>query len=58
MQDIGLALSNIMSDKQCSSIYAFFLLSEKEEGDKNGIYKLQSESDKETCMRLRDTCNI
>lgn len=58
MQDIGLALSNIMSDKQCSSIYAFFLLSEKKEGDKNGIYKLQSESDKETCRRLRDTRNI
>jgi hypothetical protein len=54
MQDIGTALTRIMRDKQCSSIYAFFLLTEKKEGDINGIRKLQSEPEKKTGRRL---CN-
>ena len=54
MQDIGTALSNIMLDKQCSSICAFFLLSEKKEGVSNGLCQVQSESEKKTGRRLRD----
>lgn len=58
MQDIGLALNTIMRDKQCSSIYAFFLLSDKKEGDRDGIHKLQSKSNQKTGRRLRDTGNF
>lgn len=54
MQDIGVALNRIMLDKQCSPVYAFFLLSEKQkEGGTDGLYKLQSESKKKTGRRLR-----
>ena len=56
MQDIGKALDEIMRSRQCSSIYAFLLLSEnKKEGGKDGICKLQSKSTKETGRRLRNT---
>jgi hypothetical protein len=42
-----------MQDKQCSPIYAFLILSEKE-GDKNVLHKLQSQSEAKTGRRLRD----
>ena len=59
MQDIGVALNQIMLDKQCSPVYAFFLLSANQrEGSTDGIHKLQSESKKEIGRRLRDTCNF
>lgn len=55
MQDIGNALSAIMQTKQCSSIYAFFLLSGKQkEGEVDGLYKLQSQPKEKTGGRL---CN-
>ena len=59
MQDIGTALNTIMQDKQCSSIYAFLILSQSEkEGDEDGICKLQSKSGKEIGRRLRNTSNF
>lgn len=59
MQDIGKALNTIMQNKQCSSIYAFLLLSkDREEGDADGIHKLQSEPTKKTCRRLRYKSDI
>ena len=58
MQDIGFALNSIMQDKQCSSIYAFFLLSEKKEGEEDGIHKLQSKPKKKVGRRLCHTSNF
>lgn len=58
MQDIGLALNTIMRDKQCSPICAFFLLSEKREGDRYGIHKLQPESKTEVGRRLCNKSNF
>lgn len=58
MRDIGSTLSNIMSDKQCSSICAFFLLSEQKVGDKDGLCKLQPKPKKKTGRRLRDKSNF
>lgn len=59
MQDIGKALNTIMQNKQCSSIYAFLLLSEDmKEGEAGGIRKLQSESETEISRRLRYKSNI
>lgn len=40
MQDISNDLVYIMSEKDCSSVYALFLLQE----DKEDVYTLQSES--------------
>ncbi len=55
MQDIGNALNDIMRMKQCSPIYAFLLLSQKqEEGDEDGVHKLQSKPEKKVSRRL---CN-
>ncbi len=58
MTDISSALTVIMQDKQCSPIYALFLLSEKRVGENNGLHKLQSESKKKTGRRLRDKSNF
>lgn len=58
MRDIGSALNIIMREEQCSPIYAFFLLSNKKEGDEDGIHKLQSESSKKIGRRLRDKSNF
>ena len=59
MQDIGKALNTIMQNKQCSSIYAFLLLSkDREEGDADGICKLQFEPTKKTGRRLRYKSDI
>lgn len=44
MEDIGKALKAIMHLNQCSSTRAFFLLTYPEEGDRNGLYQLQSKS--------------
>lgn len=55
MKDISLALNNIMQAEQCSSIYAFFLLTEKtKDGDRDGICKLQSKSSEKTGGGLRN----
>lgn len=54
MQDIGEALNTIMQEKQCSPVYAFFLLSESQrEGGKDGLRELQSKSEKKISRRLR-----
>lgn len=59
MKDIGLALNQVMQNKQCSPICAFVLLSEnREEGDRHGIRKLQSKSETKTGRRLCDTGNF
>lgn len=59
MQDIGNALNTIMQNKQCSSIYAFLLLSkDKEEGDADGIHKLQPKSKTKISRRLRYKSDI
>ncbi len=47
MQDIGQVLQETMRKEQCSSLRAFFILSEDKE-KQHGIYILQSESDKKT----------
>ena len=54
MQDISVALDIIMRDKQCSPIYAFFLLSQTKEGGQDGLHKLQSKSKKKVGRRLCD----
>ena len=54
MRDIGNALNEIMRNENCSPICAFFLFTQ-EEGDKNGIYKLQSESSEKVSRRLCHT---
>ena len=56
MVDISSALQFQMQEKQCSPIYAFFLLSE--EGDKDGIRLLQSQSKTKSGRRLRDKGNF
>lgn len=59
MVDIGNVLNNIMKAKECSPVYAFFLLAEDtKEGDTDGICNLQPEPKKETRGRLRDKSNI
>lgn len=56
MRDISSALNNIMQKEQCSSIYAFFLLTEKtKDGENDGIRELQSKSSEKTGRRLRNT---
>lgn len=56
MRDISSALNNIMRTEQCSSIYAFFLLTEKtKDGENDGIRELQSKSSEKTGRRLRNT---
>lgn len=52
MRDIGMLLSDIMEDTKCSSICAFFLLSEKKVGDSCGVHKLQPKSETKTSGRL------
>lgn len=58
MQDIGSALSDIMLDKQCNAVCAFFLLSKKEEGQTDGVCKLQPKSSKKIGRRLCDKSHI
>ncbi len=58
MKDIGNALTMIMQDEKCTSIRALFLLSELNEGDENGLCKLQSKSGSQTRRRLRDTSHF
>lgn len=58
MKDIGNALNFIMQDEKCSSIRAFFLWAESNEGGENGIHKLQSKSSTQTCRGLRDKSHI
>ena len=58
MQDIGVMLDKIMQDKQCSPVYALFLLHEENERKKHGIHKLQPESGEKTCRRLRDKSRV
>lgn len=59
MVDIGNVLNDIMKAKECSPVYAFFLLAEDtKEGDTDGICNLQPKSKKETRRRLRDKSNI
>lgn len=59
MVDIGNVLNNIMKAKDCSPVYAFFLLAEDtKEGDTDGICNLQPESKKKTRRRLRDKSHI
>lgn len=56
MRDISGILNKIMQEKQCSSVYAFLLLSEGE--DKNGLYKLQSKPNEKISRRLCDKSNF
>lgn len=51
MQDISTQLAEVIRDKQCSSLLAFIMV-------ENGLYIQESESDKESCGRLRDTRDI
>ena len=53
MRDIGMTLNMIMRDEKCSPVRAFLLYAQNE-GDTNGICKLQSKSCKKTCGRLCD----
>lgn len=48
MQDISEDLTRIINDKQCSSLLAFIAV-------KDGLHIQESESEKESCGRLRDT---
>ncbi len=57
MRDIGSALNEIMQNENCSPIRAFFLFAQ-EEGDKDGIYKLQSKSSEKVSRRLCYTSDI
>ena len=56
MQDIGSVLNEIMLTENCSSVRAFFLLSENLEGRRtsNGLHKLQPKSNEKTRRRLRN----
>lgn len=51
MQDISKDLSEIIRDKQCSSLLAFIVL-------RDGIHIHESESDEQSCGRLRNTRDI
>ena len=57
MRDIGTMLDKIMRDENCSPVRAFFLYSQNE-GDIDGLRKLQSKSCTKTCGRLRHQSNI
>ena len=55
MQDIGSVLNEIMLTENCSSVRAFFLLSENpERRPSDGLRKLQSKSNEKTRRRLRN----
>ena len=56
MQDIGVMLDKIMQDKQCSPVYALFILANGEQKDE--LRELQSESGEKVSRRLRYTSNF
>jgi len=59
MKDIGLALNQVMQNKQCSPICAFVLLSEnRKEGGRHRVRKFQSKSPAKTGRRLCDKSNF
>jgi hypothetical protein len=51
MQDISTQLAEVIRDRQCSALLAFIVV-------ENGLHIQESESDKESCGRLRDTRDI
>ena len=51
MQDISAQLTEVIRDKQCSSLLAFIVV-------ENGLYIQESKPDKEPCGRLCDTRDI
>ena len=51
MWDISNQLTEVIKDKQCSSLLAFIMV-------ENGLYIQESESEKESGRRLRDTRDI
>lgn len=51
MKDISQDLSNIITDKKCSSLLAFIMF-------KNGIYNEESKSNEQSGRGLRDKRNM